>query len=90
MKLLGTLLLACVILAAIRAAIAALFIIFVVALLWSACARPRETLGFVGVCLLAGLIQDHGLAFLGVVALGLIVTLVRSNSSNTTDHDPDA
>lgn len=90
MKLLGTLLLACVVLAAIRATIAALFIAFAVALLWLACTLPRETLGFVAACAVGSLIQNHGLAFLAIVGLALIVKLVRPNQSSCSGGDPDA
>lgn len=81
MKTLGFFLTACVVLAAIRAALAALVVALLVGLIWSAATRPRETATLFGLLIVASLVQNHGLAFLGVLALAVILGAFRRTSN---------
>jgi hypothetical protein len=55
MKTIEIILLACVVIAAIKFAIFELFVVFCVLLLWGALTRPKEALGFMVLCIAAGL-----------------------------------
>lgn len=69
MKMAGILITACVVLAAAQAVAAALCIVLVTALIFGLFTAPRETLGFVGLLLAAGMWQAHPLIFLSLVLL---------------------
>lgn len=77
MRLLGYLMLACIALAAIRAAVAVLAVALLIALVWSAATRPRETAVLFGMVVVASLVQNHGLAFLGVALAAIAVAACR-------------
>lgn len=77
MKVFGYLLGACVILAVFRAVAAALIIGLGLSIVIGVCVRPKETFGLLAFLLIAGLIQNHGLAFLAVVALVLIFGVIK-------------
>lgn len=76
MRALGTLLAACVVLAAAQAAALALSILLMLALVYGLFARPRETFGFVGLCIIAGLVERQPLACIGLVALITIANAI--------------
>lgn len=59
MQLIGTLLVACMMLALLRMTIAALLISVCILLLWGALYHPRETMGFMMVSASLGLMQLH-------------------------------
>lgn len=73
MRLLGIFLSACVILAALKAAIIALVILFVVSLLWGFYLRPREVMAFLTYCALLGLVGAHPIGTLLVIGAAIIV-----------------
>ena len=79
MKLLGYLMIGCIVLAAIKAALAALLIVFAIGFVWAAVTRPKELAGLVVLLIAAGLIQNHGLAFLAVVGVAMIFGVWRKN-----------
>ena len=77
MRLFGWLLAAAVALAVLQAAVAALVagvILLLVVGLWT---NPQAVVGFIVLCVVAGLIQSQPLAFLGVVALMTSTRLLR-------------
>jgi hypothetical protein len=76
MQLFGFLLAACIVLTLIRYAMAALFVAFIAMLLWGALTRPRETFGFVSLCLLSSIAKAH--PALCIVGLGLAAIIVAA------------
>lgn len=81
MRLIGVFLSACVILAALKAAVVALFALFLIALLWGLCSHPREIAGFVTLCTVLSLVSAHPVTALStIVALTMLGRLAhRSN-----------
>ncbi|WP_375287068.1 hypothetical protein [Sphingomonas sp.] len=75
MRLLGIFITACVILAAAQATAAVLVLFVLIGLVYSLFTAPRETLGLLGLMVVAGLIQAQPLAFLGVLALLVVMRL---------------
>ena len=73
MRLVGIFLSACVILAAVKAAIVALSALFLVSLLWGFCLYPREVVGFLAYCTALALIGAHPLLSLSIIGLAVIV-----------------
>lgn len=72
MRLLGFFLSACVILAALKAAVVALFVLFLIALLWGMFFHPREVAGFVTLCTALSLVSAHPVATLSIIGLVII------------------
>lgn len=84
MKVLGWLLVAAVVLALLRAALAVLIaglVLLLVAGLWL---NPQAVIGFVALCVVAGLVQNHPLPSLGLMALMTIAGMVRSSSGKSS------
>ncbi len=77
MKLIGYIIGACLLLALVRAVALALVLLIVGGLIVAAITRPRETMGLVAMLLVAGLVQDHGLVVLTLVAIVCIVAVIR-------------
>ncbi len=78
MKLVGILLTACVVLAAAQAAMAVLVVLLVVGFIYGLFKAPEATLGFVVLLMLIGMFNTHPVAFLAVVGLMTIASMVRS------------
>ena len=76
MKLLGILLVACVVLAAMQAVAVALAVLLIVALIYGLFTAPRETLGFLGLLLVIALFQAQPVACLAVIALMIVARLL--------------
>lgn len=76
MRTLGYLLLACMVLAAIKAALSALLVVLAIGLVWLAATRPREMTGLIGLLILSGLIHNHGLATLGAACFLAVIGLI--------------
>ncbi|MBC2653284.1 hypothetical protein [Novosphingobium aerophilum] len=74
MRTLGFLLAVCLVLAALRFAIAALLIAVCVLLIWGALFYARETIAFLCVAVACGMMEHHPLITLGALALGGLVT----------------
>ncbi len=72
MRLLGIFLSACVILAALKAAIIALVVLFLVSLLWGFYLRPREVMGFLAYCSALSVISAHPTVSLGIIGFAVI------------------
>lgn len=71
MRLVGIFLSACVLLAALKAAIGALFFLFLLSLLWGFYLHPREVVGFLAYCGFLALIGAHPMAALVIVGLAI-------------------
>lgn len=71
MRILGLLLLACIVLAALKAAIMALVIVCGLTLLVGLITRPFEVLAWMAGFVLLGMAQSHPLA--GLIVIGLLV-----------------
>jgi quinol-cytochrome oxidoreductase complex cytochrome b subunit len=78
MRLAGILITACVVLAAAQAAMAALAVLLMGGFLYGLYRSPQATLGIVFLLLLVGIFNAHPLAFLAVVALMTIASMIRS------------
>lgn len=76
MKALGYLLAACVALAVLKAVAVALAIGLCIAIGVGVITRPRETLGLLGLMLMASLVEKHSLVLLGMVALLSVAAVV--------------
>lgn len=72
MRLVGIFLSACVILAAVKVAIVALALLFLVSLLWGFCLYPREVAGFLAYCAALCSIGAHPVLSLSVVGLAVV------------------
>lgn len=77
MRWLGIFLTACVILAAAQAVATALCLLLIAGLVYGLLVAPRETLGFIGLILIAGAFQAHPLAFLAVSAMLVATSMIR-------------
>lgn len=89
MRLLGIFLSACVLLALVKAAIVALFLLFLVALIWGLFLRPREVMAFLAYCALLGLVGAHPTATLVIVGVAIaIVPVVHPAQSPPDQSDP--
>jgi hypothetical protein len=83
MKPLGYLLGACVLLAALKAAVAALAIILCVAVVIGVFTRPAETFGLLLFLFAAGLARDHGVAL--IVMVGLVSAVAAGRAPAAPD-----
>lgn len=63
---------ACVTLAAVKAAIVALLILFAASLLWGLYLHPREVTGFFAYCTALSLIGAHPMASLAIIGIAVI------------------
>lgn len=73
MRLLGIFLSACVALAIVRVAVAALFLLFLIAIIWGLCLHPREMLGFLAYCAILGAVSAHPMLVITIVGVAIIV-----------------
>lgn len=76
MRLVGWLLLACVVVAAIKLTIIALLVAFGISLLWSTIHHPKEALGFVALGVIVGVTKIHPLVCL--LAFGLAALMLSA------------
>lgn len=77
MRLAGILFTACVVLAAAQAAMAALVVLLLVGFIYGLIRAPQATIGFFFLLVLVGIFNAHPLAFLAVVALMTIASMIR-------------
>lgn len=77
MRLIGMLLLACVVVAAAKFVLGILFVAFCVLLLWGALTRPKEALGFMVLSIAASLVQVHPWISLVVFGVGAALLTVQ-------------
>lgn len=71
MRAIGTLLIACVALAVVKAAIAVLLLALAIALVWALCLYPRELFTMVTYITCMGMISEHPL--IGLLLVGTAV-----------------
>ena len=71
MKLIGWILLACLVIAAAQAVAAALATLSVIALVYGLYAHPRQTFGLLALLLFAGLAERQPYLLLGLAALAI-------------------
>lgn len=79
MRALGTLLIACVALAVVKAAVAALLLALVIVLIWALCLHPREAFGFMTYCTVMGLINAQPTLVIAVIVLLIVVGQLTKN-----------
>lgn len=84
MRLLGIFLSACVVFAAIKAAIAALFMLLILSLVWGVYLHPRETFAFMAYCGMLALIGSQPIATLVIVAVAIAFARVMSPARNSS------
>lgn len=72
MRPIGSLLIACVALAIIRAAVVVLLLTLIIALVWSLCRHPRAVTGFLTYCAFLTMLSTHPLACLIVIGAAII------------------
>lgn len=77
MRWLGIFLTGCVVLAAAQAVATALCVLLIGGVIYGLFFAPRETLGFVGLILIAGAFQAYPLAFLAVSAMLAATSMIR-------------
>ena len=82
MRLLGIFVTACVVLAAAQAVATALCLLMIAGLAYALFVAPRETLGFMGMVLIAGAFQAHPLVFLALTALATVAKLLHRRWHN--------
>lgn len=77
MRLIGIILAACLALAILKAAIAALLLTCVIGILGGLIWRPKETLGLITLLIVGGIAQAHGAAVVGLVGLLTLCSALR-------------
>lgn len=86
MRLIGIFLSACVMFAALKAAIAALLMLFLLSLLWGLYLHPREVTGFMAYCTALSLIGAHPSASLAII--GFVVIAAQFVRVREKDQGP--
>ena len=88
MKLFGQILLACVALAILQAALAVVVIGVLLAVLIGLICKPRETLGVIGLCLIVSLFQAQpAIAVILIVAI-LVLGRLKPRPIQNADREP--
>ncbi len=72
MKIVGQILLACIVLTLLQYAVGAALVVAVLSLLWGIYFRTRETLAFVATLLIVGLISNHPVACIVVAGMAFV------------------
>jgi hypothetical protein len=72
MKIVGQILLACILLALLRYVVIAALVLLFTGLLWGALFRPQETFGLLAMLLVSGLVGGHPVACLVVAGLAFV------------------
>lgn len=78
MRLIGVFLTACVVLAAAQAMAALLMVLLLIGFVFSLFVAPKETLGFIGILLVAGMWQAQPILFIVLISLLSLVRLIKS------------
>lgn len=81
MRLIGIFLTACVIFAALKAAIVTLIILFLGSLLWGLYLHPREVAAFLAYCVGLSLVGAHPTFSLCIIGLAVISAQFAKNST---------
>lgn len=69
----GSLLILCVALAVVKAAMVALLLMLAIALIWALCMHPREVFGFMAYCAVMGMVNAHPTLVLAAIVLLIVV-----------------
>lgn len=77
MKLFELLAIGCLVIVAGQALAQALAVALLLALVWGLFNCPRETLGFLGLCIVGGLIERFPLVCIALIALAVIARQLR-------------
>ena len=88
MKLFGQILLACVALAILQAALAVVVIGVLLAVLIGLIRKPRETLAVFGLCLTVGLFQAHPLFAVSLILTILVLSRIKPRPIADADRTP--
>lgn len=89
MKIVGQILLACIVLTLLQYAVAAALVIAVLSLLWGIYFRTRETIAFVATLLIIGLISNHPVACIVVAGVAFVVIKLAEPSRDVGQADGD-
>ena len=84
MRALGTLLIVCAALAAVKAAMLVLMLIFAIMLTWAVCVHPREMLGFMTYCGVFAIIGAHPAFSLSIITMAV----VAAQFAKTAERSP--
>ena len=91
MRLLGQIILLCLIVTALQGAMAVLMIAIVLSLIWGLFYRPEETLGCIGLGLLLAALQVHPWLTIGAaLALAAVVLIARVRGGGGAADPPIA
>ena len=82
MRLLGVVLIACIMLSAARAMTIVLLLILAISITWALITRPLELLGFLFLGLLSGALQARPTITIMVLATVAILFLIRGNAKS--------
>lgn len=77
MQLIGVFLIACVVLAAAQAMAALLLVLLLIGFVFSLFVAPKETLGFIGILLVAGMWQAQPKLFIVLIGLLLAARILK-------------
>ena len=88
MKLFGQILLACIALAILQAALAVVVVGVLLAALVGLICKPRETLGLIGLCLTVSLFQAQPVAALILIVAILVLSRLKPRSIADADSEP--
>jgi hypothetical protein len=75
----GTLLIVCVALAVVKAAIASLLLVLIIALIWAACIHPRETFGLLIFFAVMGVVSAHPMSAIAIFGLAIVCAQLTKN-----------
>lgn len=90
MKLIGTLLACCLIIAVVQASIAALFVACLLTLLWGAICQPVRTFSFVALSMLAAIATRYPGWSLGLLAIVAVTAICVPDRAAGVDSADDA
>jgi len=76
MRLLGLLLTACVVVAALQAAAAVLVLMVLVGIVFGLVTKPKETLAFAAILAFASIVEKHPATLLAIVGITLTACLI--------------
>ena len=79
MRALGTLLIACIALAVVKAAMAALLLALAIALIWALCGYPREVFGLMAYCSIVGAISARPTLAISIIGLAILIGQLTKN-----------
>lgn len=79
MRAIGTLLIVCVALAVVKAAITALLLVLVIASIWAACIHPRQTFGLLIFFAVMGVVGAYPMSAIVIFGLATVCAQLTKN-----------